>query len=178
MLIYGAEYGKIIILGKPKLATQSGDIIPMKSINFMDHPEGGRFCEVFRSARAVTTESGDKRSSLTHIYFSLKPGEVSRFHKVASDEVWNLYKGSAINLCIWDGSAIPPECVTLSAVGNNFCHVVPADMWQAAEPVSDTVLVGCSVAPGFEFSDFSLLNSNPEDAEQLISLAPDMAKYL
>ena len=178
MLIYGAEYGKIIILGKPKLTTQSGDIIPMKSINFMAHPEGGRFCEVFRSARTVTTESGDTRSTLTHIYFSLKPGEVSRFHKVASDEVWNLYQGRELNLYIWNGSNNHPECITLSAAGNNFCHIVPADMWQAAEPILDTVLVGCSVAPGFEFSDFTLLDTDSDDAKRLISLAPDMEQYL
>lgn len=54
----------------------------MKPIDFIDHPEGGRFCEVFRSARIVNTQKGDRRSALTHIYFSLNPGEVSRFHRM------------------------------------------------------------------------------------------------
>ncbi len=150
----------------------------MKPIDLIDHPEGGQFREVFRSIRTVTTQTGNTRSALTHIYFSLKPGETSRFHRVASDEVWNLYQGSALNLYIWAGSDKPPECVRLSADGNNFCHVVPADTWQAAEPVSDTVLVGCSVAPGFEFSDFKLIDPNSDDAKRLISLDSDMKKFI
>ena len=150
----------------------------MKPVNLIDHPEGGRFSEVFRSIRTVTTQKGDTRSALTHIYFSLKSGEISRFHKVASDEVWNLYQGSTLNLYTWDGSDKPPERVILSANSNNFCHVVPADTWQAAEPVSDTVLVGCSVAPGFEFSDFTIFDSDSSDAERLISLSPEMAKFI
>ena len=150
----------------------------MTPIELTDHPEGGRFLEVFRSARTVTTNTGNTRSALTHIYFSLNPGEVSKFHRVASDEAWNLYKGTGINLYIWDGSDNPPECITLSAESNNFCHVVPADLWQAAEPVSDSVLVGCLVAPGFEFEDFSLIDPESDDAKRLISLAPGMGKYI
>ena len=152
--------------------------MPMKPIDLVDHPEGGRFREVFRSARIVTKRSGDTRSAITHIYFSLKPGEISRFHRVASDEVWNLYQGSELNLYIWDGSYSQPECITLSAEDNNFCYVVPADFWQAAEPVSDTVLVGCSVAPGFEFEDFTLIDPKSEESKKLISIAPDMSKYI
>lgn len=150
----------------------------MNSIHFREHPEGGRFCEVFRSAIPVSTKTGVTRSALTHIYFSLKPGEVSRFHKVTSDEVWNLYKGEGLNLFTWDGTATPPRCITLSAAINRFCHIVPAGTWQAAEPISDTILVGCSVAPGFEFSDFALMDSNSEDAGRLIGLAPEMARYI
>jgi len=150
----------------------------MKPVDLMEHPEGGRFCEVFRSAGRVYTEKGRARSALTHIYFSLEPGEVSRFHRVASDEVWNLYQGSGLYLYAWDGSDTPPECVTLSAGSNCFCHVIPAGTWQAAEPVSDTILAGCSVAPGFEFSDFTLIHPESEEAKKLLSAAPDMARYI
>lgn len=147
----------------------------MKPVNLIEHPEGGRFCEVFRSPKTVSTLDGSTRSAVTHIYFSLRPGEVSRFHKVTSDEIWNLYKGAGLNLYIWDGTGAPPQCVTLSADSNAFCHVVPADMWQAAEPSGDTVLVGCSVAPGFEFSDFRLMDADSEDAKRLIAAAPGMS---
>ncbi len=150
----------------------------MKPFNLVDHPEGGRFSEVFRSASIVTTRTGSTRSALTHIYFSLKPGEVSKFHRVASDEVWNLYKGSALNLYTWDGSENPPQCVTLSAESNNFCHVVPAGVWQAAEPVSDTILAGCSVAPGFEYTEFILMDPESDEFKELISIAPDMVKFI
>ncbi len=68
----------------------------MKPIDLTEHPEGGRFREVFRSAKTVFTQDGAIKSALTHIYFSLKSGEVSRFHRVASDEIWNLYQGSGL----------------------------------------------------------------------------------
>ena len=150
----------------------------MKPIDLIEHPEGGRFCEVFRSPNMVSTQEGSSRSAITHIYFSLKPGEASRFHKVASDEVWNLYQGTGLNLYTWDGTDKPPERVTLSAGNNSFCHVVPANIWQAAEPVSDAILAGCSVAPGFEYSDFPLINPDSDDAKRLISIAPDMGRYI
>lgn len=146
--------------------------------NLLEHPEGGRFREVFRSARTVRTRDGSVRSALTHIYFSLRPGEVSRFHRVASDEIWNLYKGSGLFLYSWDGANAQPRRHKLSAGCNCFCHVIPAGTWQAAEPISDEVLVGCSVAPGFEFSDFTLMDSNSAEAELLISIVPEMARFV
>jgi len=150
----------------------------MKPIDLIEHPEGGRFREVFRSTRTVSKQDGRTRPALTHIYFSLKPGEVSRFHSVTSDEVWSLYQGAGLNLYTWDDTDTPPKCITLSARENCFCYVVPAGIWQAAAPVSDTVLVGCSVAPGFEFSDFTLIDPHSEEASRLLFLAPEMARFI
>lgn len=126
----------------------------------------------------MTTLDGTSRSALTHIYFSLNPGEVSRFHKVASDEIWNLYQGKGIILYTWDGTGTQPERTTLSVDSDCFCRVVPANTWQAAEPISDTILAGCSVAPGFEFTDFALLDQNSEDAKRLVSISPEMARFI
>ncbi|MBT7848719.1 MAG: cupin domain-containing protein, partial [Lentisphaerae bacterium] len=114
------------------------------------------------------------RSALTHIYFSLDAGERSRFHRVAGDEVWNLYEGVGIRLYLWDGSAIRPTCVVLSAEERCFCHIVPGGTWQAAEPLEGTVLVGCSVAPGFEFSDFELMDPESDLARRLAAVASDL----
>jgi predicted cupin superfamily sugar epimerase len=150
----------------------------MKPIDLIDHPEGGRFREVFRSARTVATQDGATRSALTHIYFSLKPGEVSRLHQVTSDEVWNLYQGVGLHLYTWDGTDNPPERIALAAGENRFCHVVPAGLWQAAESISGTVLVGCSVVPGFDFADFTLIDPGSENANLLMSLAPEMVRYI
>ena len=150
----------------------------MKSVDLIEHPEGGRFREVFRSAKSVTTQDGATRSALTHIYFSLNPGEVSRFHRVASDEIWNLYQGAGLYLYVWDGTDAPPARITLSADENCFCHVVPAETWQAAEPISDTVLAGCSVAPGFEFDDFTLIDPDSVDAQRLLATTPELAKFI
>jgi len=156
----------------------------MKPINLKEHPEGGRFLEVFRSAKTISTSQGNMRSALTHIYFSLKPDERSRFHKVSSDEVWNLsdevwnlYQGTGLRLYTWDGTSRLPECITLSSDSNIFCHVIPAGIWQAAEPISDTVLVGCSVAPGFEFSDFTLFDPNSDEGKLLASIAPELGRF-
>src|SRR5512145_2478745 len=128
----------------------------MKPVELKEHPEGGRFREVYRSNNTVSLQNGRIKSAVTHIYFSLNTGEVSKFHKVDSDEIWNLYQGGGLKLYTWDGSGTPPLCTELSANNNCYCHVVPAGVWQAAEPISDKVLVGCTVAPGFEFADFQL----------------------
>lgn len=150
----------------------------MKPINLKEHPEGGRFLEVFRSNVSVTRPDKLTRSALTHIYFSLNKGEVSRFHKVQADEVWNLYQGSGLYLHIWNGTDDPPVRVELSAESNSFCHVVPPGHWQAAEPMADTVLVGCSVGPGFEFEDFELMKPGSAPAESIRAHYPDLSKFL
>lgn len=150
----------------------------MKPLDLTEHPEGGRFREVFRSGETVSTPGGDIRSAITHIYFSLNPGEKSRFHKVSSDEVWNLYQGEGLHLYTWDGSDRIPECITLSAGSNTFCHVIPAGIWQAAEPISGPVLAGCTVAPGFEFSDFTLIDPDSDEAKLLLSLAPETGRLV
>lgn len=150
----------------------------MKPVDLIEHPEGGRFREVFRSAHIVSKSCGTARTALTHIYFSLNPGEVSKFHKVTSDEVWNLYQGAGITLFTWDGTAAFPTRIHLSAAENRFCHVVRAGVWQAAVPISETVLVGCSVGPGFEFADFELMRATSSEARQLLTLAPEMARFV
>ena len=150
----------------------------MKPNDLTEHPEGGRFREVFRSAHLVSTERESGKSALTHIYFSLDKGEFSRFHRVTSDEVWNLYQGTGLRLYTCDGGDKPPQCVTLSAANNCFCHVIPAGIWQAAEPINDTVLVGCSVAPGFEFADFTLIDPDAELTRQLLTMAPELARFV
>ena len=149
----------------------------MKPIDLIEHPEGGRFREVFRSETRITTGAGVGKSALTHIYFSLKPEEISRFHKVSSDEVWNLYQGKGLRLYTWDGTDKPPTSITLSAADNCFCAVIPAGIWQAAEPLADTVLVGCSVAPGFEFSDFTLIDHESIEGKRLLAVSPDLVKF-
>ncbi|KGI78841.1 hypothetical protein LF63_0102595 [Oleiagrimonas soli] len=145
--------------------------------DFIDHPEGGRFLQVFKSRATVVAPDGRSRSALTHIYFALGEGEVSRFHKVRSDEVWNLYRGSGLYLYTWDGSDAPPQRHELSDASGAYCHVVPAGMWQAAEPIGDSVMVGCSVGPGFEYEDFELMEPGSELAEQVESFDPAMSRF-
>lgn len=150
----------------------------LQSTDLIEHPEGGRFREVFRSGHIVRTASGHDRSAITHIYFSLQEGEVSRFHRVVSDEIWNLYEGDLLRLYTWDESDGRLICTELSARTRNFCHVIPAGIWQAAEPIGSSVLVGCSVGPGFAFEDFSLMQRDAHEARQLLAQDPTMERFL
>ena len=86
----------------------------MKPTQLEPHPEGGEFREVFRSIHSVDSSNLGKRSALTHIYFQLDHGEVSAFHKVSSEEVWNLYKGEGLKLYQWDGESDQVEVIELS----------------------------------------------------------------
>lgn len=150
----------------------------MKPGQLIEHPEGGRFREVFRSPRRVRTASGTERSAVTHIYFALGAGESSRFHRVASDEVWNLYEGAGLRLYLWDEVSGDVEEWELSRDSGRYCHAVPAGTWQAAVPLDGAVLVGCSVAPGFEFADFALLDAGSDTGRHLAAIRPDLAALL
>jgi predicted cupin superfamily sugar epimerase len=89
------------------------------------------------------------RRASTAIHYLLPPGAWSAWHRVRSDEVWHYYDGGALALYRLGMAAVPSNVMTPQAV-------VPAGVWQAAEPVEGAVLCGCTVAPGFEFEDFEL----------------------
>ena len=150
----------------------------MKAVGLEPHPEGGHFREIFRSQHDVESKFLGKRSTLTHIYYKLESGECSKFHKVSSEEVWNLYKGEGIRLYQWDGESSEVEIIELSDKANQFCHVVPAHSWQAAEPIGDSVLVGCSVAPGFEFQDFTMMKECSGPTKHLTDLHPQLSHLI
>lgn len=117
------------------------------------HPEGGHFRETFRDSRC----DADGRSASTAIYFLLARGERSHWHRVDAAEVWHYYAGDTLTLQIADESGA--RTVRLGpdlAAGDVPQVVVPAHAWQAAESNGDWTLVGCTVAPGFEFAHFEL----------------------
>ena len=118
------------------------------------HPEGGHYRETFRDKK--TDPQG--RACATAIYFLLARGEVSQWHRIDAIEVWHYYAGSPLMLRIaHEGCA--PHTVILGpqiATGERPQAIVPADAWQTAESTGDWTLVGCTVAPGFEFASFEL----------------------
>jgi len=148
-------------------------------LDLQSHPEGGAFAEVFRSGHVVrrVTDGGD-RQALTHIYFHLTAEEVSRFHRVASDEVWSLYDGDGIALYEWQPEWNALKRTVLSKQEGRFCHVVPAGTWQAAEPVGKYALVGCSVGPGFAFEDFALIEPESVEGKAILDLKPEMQRFV
>jgi uncharacterized protein len=117
------------------------------------HPEGGHYRETFRDTRTDATG----RSVSTAIYFLLARGERSHWHRIDAVEVWHYYAGSALALQIADDGGqrtlrLGPDL----AAGEAPQIIVPAQAWQAAESIGDWTLVGCTVAPGFEFAKFEL----------------------
>jgi predicted cupin superfamily sugar epimerase len=121
------------------------------------HPEGGFFKETFRDEN---TNGG--RGLSTAIYFLLPEGIESAWHKVDAAEVWHWYAGSALDLYIAEQAA-PEQALVLGpdlASGERPQAVVPPNGWQKAKSRGDWTLVGCTVAPAFEFSSFELAPSD------------------
>jgi len=126
----------------------------IRLLGLKPHPEGGHFRETFRDDRAV--EGG--RAASTAIYFLLARGERSHWHRVDAVEVWHWYAGAPLELEIAQGPGAR-ERVTLGsdlAAGERPQAAVPAHAWQAAQTLGDWTLVGCTVAPGFDFAKFEL----------------------
>ncbi len=114
-------------------------------LDLAPHPEGGHFRETFRD--------GPGRGHSTAIYFLLKAGEASRWHRVDAAEVWHFYRGAPLELRI--GRRI-------HVLGPNVDEAqapqiaVPPNAWQAAKSLGDYTLVGCTVSPGFDFAHFEI----------------------
>ena len=122
-------------------------------LDLKPHPEGGHYRETFRDPQ---TGAGERAAS-TAIYFLLTRGEKSHWHRVDAAEVWHYYAGSALTLRIADSNG--ERTIRLGcdlAAGELPQAVVPAHAWQAAESSGDWTLVGCTVAPGFDFAAFEL----------------------
>ena len=150
------------------------------------HPEGGFYAETYRSQgsiaqNALPAEFSGDRSYSTGIYFLLENKNFSAFHKIVSDEMWHFYAGGPLEVYV-----IYPETAKLEVIrlgsdpenGEVFQAVVPAGTWFGSCPLEGVSysLVGCTVAPGFDFEDFelaereSLVNSFPQHKELILRL--------
>jgi predicted cupin superfamily sugar epimerase len=151
----------------------------VKQLGLLPHPEGGFYAETYRSTTGFS-QSGDRqgyRSYSTAIYFLLTKGNFSALHRIKSDEVWHFYLGDPVHV-----HSISPEgdyhCI---ALGNHFTkgevpqYVVPAGWWFGSESVGEIgySLVGCTVAPGFDFADFELA-----EKEKLIGKFPSQKSII
>jgi predicted cupin superfamily sugar epimerase len=133
----------------------AADIIRL--LDLQPHPEGGHYRETFRDPRTV-----EGRSVGTAIYFLLAAGERSHWHRVDAAEIWHFHAGAPLALEI-EGQGVVTLGVDLAA-GQRPQAVVPTGAWQAARSLGDWTLVGCTVAPGFEFAGFELA---PDDGSPL-----------
>jgi uncharacterized protein len=159
--------------------SRAADLI--RGLGLTPHPEGGYYREIFRSpARVQPLDGRTDRLALTTIYFLLVAGQVSRWHRVASDEVWHHYEGGPLELLVADAGFGDVSRRRLGPVADKTqpVHVVVAGEWQAARPIEAFTLVGCTVGPGFEFSDFQMLDALPGEAATLKQRHPDLALFI
>jgi len=137
----------------------------ISNLKLVAHPEGGYFSEVYRSEETISENCLNKRYSVSHsistsIYFLLKENDFSAFHRIKSDEIWHFYDGLTIQTYL----IFPDGNFEIKKLGLNFEQnelpqvVIPKNVWFAAKPISENgyTLVGCTVAPGFDFADFEL----------------------
>ncbi len=134
-----------------------------KALQLLDHPEGGCFKEVYRSKESVAASKlpsrfGTSRAISTSIYFMLESGEQSVFHRIKSDETWHFYDGDPLEI-----HAISPKgqyrkyLLGLDPEKGFMPQVtIPHGDWFSAQSLGDFTLVGCTVAPGFDFQDFEM----------------------
>ena len=123
------------------------------ALKLQPHPEGGHYREMFRDAAGP---SG--RAHSTAIYFLLREGEVSHWHRIDAVEIWHFYRGAPLELAVAQQGKPPMRWMLGSGVenGEHPQLAVPTWAWQRARSLGAYSLVGCTVAPGFEFSAFEL----------------------
>jgi predicted cupin superfamily sugar epimerase len=136
-------------------------------LHMLPHPEGGYYAETYRSSEFMPGEHlpgryGSSRSFATAIYFLVAGGSFSALHRIKSDEIWHFYHGSRLTVYVIE----PQGNLQIIHLGNNpeagevFQAVVKAGCWfgSIVQDAQSYALVGCTVAPGFDFADFELAN--------------------
>jgi predicted cupin superfamily sugar epimerase len=139
------------------VSPQEKDRLPAEEVvrllGLAPHPEGGFYRETFRAPAP-----DGRRAASTAIYYLLRAGEVSAWHRVDADEVWHHYAGGTLELTL-AAEGQERSSVRLGAdlaAGERPQAVVPAGVWQTARPLGGWVLAGCTVAPAFEFAGFEM----------------------
>lgn len=154
----------------------------IKQLQLEPHPEGGYFREIYRANEKISKSAlpkrfaGDRAFS-TSIYFLLKSGQVSKFHRIQADEVWHFYAGSSLTIHIISekGAYSTQKMGSDLDASQQFQNVVEAGNWFGAsvDNTDSYALVGCTVAPGFDFADFEF-----GDREKLIGLCPEQKERI
>ncbi|KAA0893014.1 cupin domain-containing protein [Pusillimonas sp. ANT_WB101] len=137
------------------------------------HPEGGHYSETYRSRTRIQGSNGRAADACTAIYYLLHAGAWSAWHRIEADEIWHFYSGVPVNIHVLDnqqGLITHKLGDSLQTADTSYQVVIPGRSWFAAElsHPEGYALVGCTVAPGFEFSLFELANT-----EELARKHPD-----
>ena len=153
----------------------------IRHLDLQPHPEGGCYREVYRSGESIEAGLPERfngsRVFCTSIYFLMQDQQVSRLHRIRQDEVWHYHDGGGLRVHVIrpDGTHCPFDLGRDLDAGQRPQAVVEAGCWFGAELIAQApfALVGCTVAPGFEFDDFELA-----DRERLIKQFPDHASLI
>lgn len=146
----------------------------IEQFQLLPHPEGGWYKETYKSTEKITVNAlpqrfSGERAFSTAIYFLLEQGNFSAFHRIKSDECWHFYAGDPLEVFV-----IFPvgqlQVITLGQdikKGHLYQYVVPANCWFASRPAKNSrfCFVGCTVSPGFDFTDFELASAETLAAE-------------
>ena len=127
----------------------------ISTLGMRSHPEGGWFVETWRAP----SRHGGERAAVSAILYLLAEGERSHWHRVDAAEIWQHAGGDALELRVWAEGEQVPSAHRLAgdlAPGSVIQAAVPAGAWQSARPLGAWTLVGCIVAPAFEFEGFEL----------------------
>lgn len=157
----------------------------VNKLGLVRHPEGGWFCETYRASEQISPEAlparfDGSRSFSTAIYFLLAKGEFSALHRIKSDELWHFYSGTPLTIHVITSTGEHQQIRLGSNVadGETFQAMVLAGSWFGAEVSGEGeyALVGCTVAPGFDFADFEmgkraeLMTAYPEHEKLILNL--------
>ena len=153
-------------------------------LDLAPHPEGGYFAELYRSPRAVDPLDGRaRRSALTGVWFLMLAGQRSAWHRVDSDEIWLYFEGADVRLWTFDAARGHHASELLGPLGGARearapQRIVPAGIWQAAEPLGEFSFTGACVGPGFDFADFRMLADEPGDLAALARVNRDLLRLI
>lgn len=148
----------------------------IKNLKLLPHPEGGYYKEMYRAEQKINLDNGKSRNVSTAIFYLLENEDKSRFHRIASDELWFFHQGNPLEiLSIQNGKLIKTVLGNNFEVGEVLQAVIPAHTWFASRVKNSKgyALVSCTVAPGFDFADFELA-----DRDKLINEFPDLITYI
>lgn len=165
------------------MTTRAQEII--KTLNLRPHPEGGYFSETYRSTKTIPGKKEEfpaGRNHSTAIYYLLGSGDISRLHRIKSDEVWHHYEGSSVTIHVIhrNGLYTPLSLGCDLEAGQKPQQVVPAGAWfgATADQPGSYALCGCTVSPGFDFRDFEMADLSemlqyfPQHGEIIRKLLP------
>jgi uncharacterized protein len=152
----------------------------IEQLSLLPHPEGGWYREIYRSTSRIDTPRGS-RSALTTIYYLLERNQLSRWHVVASDEVWHHYGGAPLELLAYAPATRRLLRRMLASPGDSGgagdaepVAVIERGTWQAARSLGDYSLLGCTVGPGFEFADFQFVAALADHAAHFTGTMADL----